>query len=314
MNYQNIQGKRRLDPIFHMKTPLLFAHRGGALEIPESTVRGFNHAVKIAKVDVLELDVQLTRDGEFVVWHGPELDNVRLEVESDRPKNRPPGRRKIYHFAWEELDGQAWVADPDVRKLKEEDIDLSDVPKDSDRCILLLSHFLKLFPAKPLNIEMKKSFNRKIDDVRRRGLRDNIEAFSDILSNDPGSRTKVVVSAHDDFIDEFRKLNGDKFPTGLSVNEQLALQFFDVDLKGRALETSYNKHLSSKRIIEKVRKAGGATFVFLTGFGFFLPALDDEIPDYKTICEILDRGVDGIMTDRPKAVRVIMNRWIEQAG
>jgi len=315
MNNQGNQKKRRSDPIFHEETPLLFAHRGGALEVPESTVRGFNHAVgKKAKADVLELDVQLTGDGEFVVWHGPELDNVRLEVENDRPKERPRKRKKIYHFAWDELDGQAWVADPDVKKLKEEDIDLLNVPKDSDRCLLLLSDFLELFPDKPLNIEMKKSFKRNIDDTNRRGLRDNIKAFTDILNNDPGSRTKVVVSAYDDYIDEFRELNGDKFPTGLSVKEQLTLQFFDMDMRNRALETSYDKRLSSERIIEKVREAGGATFVFLTGFGFLLPAIDDEIPDDEAIFEVLDRGVDGIMTDRPESLRSIINRWIEQAG
>jgi glycerophosphoryl diester phosphodiesterase len=314
MNYQGNQKRRRLDPIFHKKTPLLFGHRGGALEVPESTVRGFNHAIEIAKVDVLELDVQLTGDGEFVVWHGPELDNVKLAVESDRPKDRPRKRKKIYHFAWNELDGQAWVADPDVKKLKKEDIDLSSVPEDPDRCLLLLSKFLELFPDKPLNIEMKKSFKRKINDTNRRGLKDNIKTFTDILNNDLGSRVKVVVSVHDDYIDEFRKLNGDKFPTGLSVKEQLTLQFFDMDMKNRALETSYDKHLSSEIIIEKVREAGGATFVFLTGFGFLLPAIDDEIPNYEAISEILDRGVDGIMTDRPETVRMIMNRWIEQAG
>lgn len=30
------------------------------------------------RADVLELDVQLTRDGQFVAWHGPNLDNVRI--------------------------------------------------------------------------------------------------------------------------------------------------------------------------------------------------------------------------------------------
>ena len=88
----------RKDPIFKLETPLLFAHRGGAREMPESTVKGFTHALETAKTDVLELDVQLTKDGEFVVWHGPELNNVRIECESDRPIERPRDRKKIYHF------------------------------------------------------------------------------------------------------------------------------------------------------------------------------------------------------------------------
>jgi len=309
---ENQKKKRRRDPIFDLETPLLFAHRGGALEVPESTIIGFRHAIEKAKADVLELDVQLTGDGGFVVWHGPELDNVRIKGESNRPSQRPRKRRKIYHFAWSDLNDKAWVADPELLKLREEKVDLSDVPEDPDRCLMLLSDFLSKFPDIPINIEMKKSFKRKINETNRRGLKDNIRAFTGILGIDPGNRSIVVVSAFDDYIDEFRELNGDRFPTGLSIKEQLTLQFFNIDMTNRALETSYNERLSSNRIIEKVHESGGSTFVFLTGFGFLLPAIDKEMPSDEEIFEILDRGVDGIMTDRPESIRSIMNRWIEQ--
>jgi glycerophosphoryl diester phosphodiesterase len=45
-------------------------------------------------------------------------------------------------------------------------------------------------------------------------------------------------------------------------------------------------------------------------FGPLFPALDEHEPSERDIFEILDRGVDGIMTDRPKSVRDIMDRWI----
>jgi hypothetical protein len=80
-------------------------------------------------------------------------------------------------------------------------------------------------------------------------------------------------------------------------------------MKNRALETIHSGLFTTRSIIDRVRKAGGATFVFLTEFGPF-PALDSSIPSEKDIFEILDRGVDGIMTDRPKSVREIMDRWI----
>ena len=67
---------RRNDPILQRKTPLLFAHRGGAGEVPESTEEAFRHAVGHG-TDVLEVDISLTRDGEIVVWHGPGLEKVR---------------------------------------------------------------------------------------------------------------------------------------------------------------------------------------------------------------------------------------------
>jgi glycerophosphoryl diester phosphodiesterase len=303
---------KRIDPIFNLETPLLFAHRGGAREVPESTIQGFKHAIQKANVDVLELDVQLTRDGEFVVWHGPELHNVRIQGQSDRPKERE--RTKIYHYKWPELDGKAWVSDPDVFSVPVHDRDLSKVPSEDDRCLMRLEDFLSYFPNHHLNIEIKKSFARKINDTDRKGLKHNIKAFVDILDAAPGNRRIVVASASDDRIDAFREISEERYPTNLSILEQLTLQLFSKDMHNRVLETSYSGLVSSRRIVEKVHAAKGAVFVFLTEFGALLPAIDEEIPSQKEIFDILDRGIDGIMTDRPESVRKIMDQWKQGAN
>jgi glycerophosphoryl diester phosphodiesterase len=299
-----------IDPIFKLKPPILFAHRGGVLEAPESTVKAFRFALDVARADVLELDVQLTLDGRFVVWHGPDLNNVRIEGVKDRPAERDKNRRKIYDFNWAELDGRAWVADPGVKRLDEHQIDLSGVPKEEDRRLLLFDDFLNRFPSAPLNIELKESFKRHINDSDRKGLKDNIRTFLDILNADPGSRIKVVVSAIDEYIDEFRDQSSEKYPTGLSTKEQLRLHLFGMKMRNRALETVHSRLFTTRRVVDQVRGAGGATYVFLTEFGPLFPAIDENEPSEKDIFEILGRGVDGIMTDRPKSVRAIMDRWI----
>jgi glycerophosphoryl diester phosphodiesterase len=46
----------------------LYAHRGASAERPENTMPAFERAMEIG-VDVLEMDVHLTRDGHFVVVH-----------------------------------------------------------------------------------------------------------------------------------------------------------------------------------------------------------------------------------------------------
>lgn len=299
---------RRTEPIFALQTPILFAHRGGAREAPESTVRAFRYALETARADVLELDVQLTLDGQFVVWHGPELSNVRIEGENSDPDRRR--RNKIYDFPWKDLAGKAWVADP----VDHGRPDLSQVPREEDRQMLLLGDFLRKFPGYPLNVEMKESFGRKINDTDRKGLKHNIRAFTEILDADGGTRTIAVVSATGEHVDLFRRMNGDRFPTGLSFKEQLMLQLMGplFDMTRRALETSYSELASSRPIIEAVRKTGGATFVFLTEFGKLLPAIDEKpgSPSADALNRILERGVDGIMTDRPRRVREIMDAWI----
>jgi hypothetical protein len=58
------------------------------------------------------------RDEQFVVWHGPSLESVRIEEVEDRPQNRSRSRNDITEFSWAELR-ETWVAYP---KLKLEDL------------------------------------------------------------------------------------------------------------------------------------------------------------------------------------------------
>lgn len=53
----------------------VWAHRGASGYAPENTLEAFDLAVKM-KSDGIELDVQLTRDGELVVIHDETIDRV----------------------------------------------------------------------------------------------------------------------------------------------------------------------------------------------------------------------------------------------
>lgn len=54
---------------------LVLAHRGFAAAYPENTMRAFTEAEK-AGADGLELDVQMTKDGELVVIHDEKVDRT----------------------------------------------------------------------------------------------------------------------------------------------------------------------------------------------------------------------------------------------
>ena len=56
--------------------PLLIAHRGGAALAPENTLLAFRRALDWWRADLLELDVQPTRDGEAVVFHDHTLERL----------------------------------------------------------------------------------------------------------------------------------------------------------------------------------------------------------------------------------------------
>ena len=282
-----------------LQTPILFAHRGGVLEMPESTERAFLYSLNVAKADVLEIDIQLTKDARIVVWHGPNLDNVFIEGPNQVSQESTWGKGKIYDYDWPELDGKAWVADPGATTF-------DHILKDkSGRELLLLSEFLDKFKRIPLNIEIKKSFKKNLGSLNC--LTGNIADFVRILDAGKFDRDIIVASASHSIIAEFRKQSNERYVTNLSWLEWPQLYFASPSLKNRVLETVYLGFFSSEFLIKKVRRLGGSTYVFLTKFGP-IPSIDIT-PKEPEIMQILDRGVDGIMTDYPSKVREIISTW-----
>lgn len=58
-----------------MKKTKIYGHRGAMGEYPENTLLSFKQAIEQG-ADGLEIDVQLTKDGEVVVIHDERLDRT----------------------------------------------------------------------------------------------------------------------------------------------------------------------------------------------------------------------------------------------
>jgi glycerophosphoryl diester phosphodiesterase len=59
-------------PYFEVPRPIVFGHRGASGEAPENTLPAFERALDSGAA-ILETDVHLTRDGEVVVAHDPDV-------------------------------------------------------------------------------------------------------------------------------------------------------------------------------------------------------------------------------------------------
>jgi glycerophosphoryl diester phosphodiesterase len=298
------------DPIFGLRTPVLFAHRGGAGEVPESTKLGFCHAKCIGS-DVLELDVRLTKDKTFVVWHGPSLDNVRVDDAEDYGALRD--RRCIGEYSWRELEHRAWVSDPNPL-CKTGCCDLSQVPRHAERELMTLETFLATFPCKPLNVEIKDFFVSP----------ESIGRFVRILDDAPPCpaskrrRTILVASANDLVLAEFRRRTAGTYPTNIPVAESLlrTLQIPPLlSQPGRSLQVPPGFPFAWWWVTSMAHRAGSAVHVFITKF-LWIDGLD-EVPGQlqkADVYDLLDSNIDGIMTDRPAEARRWMNDWMEARG
>lgn len=85
---------------FYRNRPLSFAHRGASYEAPENTLAAFLLAAEL-KADGIELDVQLSKDGEVVVIHD-------FDLEGSTNGTGPVRERTLAEL--KELDAGGWFA------------------------------------------------------------------------------------------------------------------------------------------------------------------------------------------------------------
>ena len=112
---------RSLHPYLDHPGPIPFAHRGGGLEAPENSLAAFTRAIDLG-YRYIETDVQVTGDGQLVVFHDPVLERLT------------DGQGRISDLPWSAIS-QARVAGREP--------------------IPLLDQVLETWPALRLNIDPK---------------------------------------------------------------------------------------------------------------------------------------------------------------
>jgi glycerophosphoryl diester phosphodiesterase len=293
----------RLDPVFERPTPLVFAHRGGAGEVPESTALAFQHAIAVG-ADVLEVDLRVTADKQIVVWHGPKLDNV-FSLEGVLRG------RDIRRSEWKGLAGKAWVIHPGESRpyrqspqrqlLSFEDFVNTVERLESERSLRHLTGW---------NIELKSS----------RGWDDELPRLFSLLDQQVVRRKIAIALAFGGIAGVSAALERspvrERYATNLSFWGQLKdwtlrhLGASGASLARRSVQTSYS--VVTRGFVEDVHARGGAVHAFLTGFGPTKGIDHLPMPELRQrVFALLDTGVDGLMTDYPSRVMRLVREWRE---
>jgi glycerophosphoryl diester phosphodiesterase len=71
----NISERSKMNPWICPEKPLVIAHRGYSLVAPENTILSYRKAIE-AGADMLEVDINLTRDGQLVMIHDHRLERT----------------------------------------------------------------------------------------------------------------------------------------------------------------------------------------------------------------------------------------------
>ncbi len=114
----------------------IIAHRGASAQAPESTAAAIRLAVALG-ADMIELDVQMTRDGRLVIFHDQQL------ARTTNGRGRL-ARRRYRELA--RLDSGAWFA-----------------TRFAGQRILLMSQVLRMVPRHVrLNLELKRTARGRV--------------------------------------------------------------------------------------------------------------------------------------------------------
>ena len=241
-------------PYLDTDGPIAFAHRGGAEEYPENTLRAFRHAVSLGYTHV-ETDVHATADGVAVAFHDDTLDRVT------------DSRGAVGDLTWSQVR-QARVAGSDP--------------------IVRLDELLEELPDTRINIDPKSDAA--------------VEPLVEVLTRLGAVERVCVCSFSDRRTQRVRDRIGDGLCVGagprgiarlLAASSRLpamgSLDFHAAQVPVR----SKGLTLVRPQVVDTAHRNGIAVHVW-------------TIDDPPEMHRLLDMGVDGIMTDRPAALREVM--------
>ncbi|MCX6144669.1 MAG: glycerophosphodiester phosphodiesterase family protein [Ignavibacteriales bacterium] len=175
----------------HEHRPYVVAHRGISGKVPENTLAAFERACETPGIDMIELDVRLSKDDQVIVLHDRTLQRTTT------------GNGAARHYS--------------IAEIKEFDAGSWFDPSFSNERIPTLEEVLALVNKRRwVNIELKSDFffpekhelleDRALDTVKNLGYRDHVlfssfnhQMVGTIKRLDQGARTGVLYNIYRDY-------------------------------------------------------------------------------------------------------------------
>jgi glycerophosphoryl diester phosphodiesterase len=249
--------------------PRLFGHRGASGTMPENTLPSFSEALA-AGADRLELDVHLSADEEVIVLHDPYLDRT-TDGQGPAARLRLAELRELdAGYQFQSADGAFPFRGRRIR-----------IPTFAE----VLTHFSKI----PLNIELKVDEPVLVAAVKR--LLDRHDAVARVL----------LAAEHQSLMDRIRVAMPEVL-TGMCTNE--VLEFWgnggnpNYQSRGYALQipvTYAGIPIITQQFVDIAHAAKMEVHAWV-------------INDEAEMRQLVDIGVDGIMTDFPHLAAKVLGR------
>jgi glycerophosphoryl diester phosphodiesterase len=259
---------------------IAYAHQGGAWEAPSSTLFAITQAVE-AGATAIELDVHGTADGQLVVCHDATVDRTT------------DGHGAIADLTLAELgalDNAYWFipgADVTPDRPPADYPYRGRAPKDRDFGVATLAEVLERFPGVVLNLDIKQTAPQ---------VAPYEAALAELLARYGRTDDVIVASFLDAATQAFRALS----PVATSAGTLATAEFW------RAVHAGEDPPPPAFVALQVPEKLGDITVVDETlvtaaharGVAVHVWTVNDE----AAMVRLIDRGVDGIISDRPQAL------------
>ena len=289
--------------------PMIAAHRGGGDLNPENTVRAFREAVKTYKVDIIESDLYLTKDGYLVYNHDSYIDetcNVNGDISLDEVKalcKNKENRHYISDMTLEELrqyNFGYYFEDENGERIYKNAGNYAELGLSIATVDILFKMFYESHPDLLFIVEIKDEGERGKTACR---------ILSEMLEKYPEYRDQIVVGTFHDEIEEELKTNyADLYrgaPTGTAakfvITQMLRVNLFDnSDFACLQIPTSYDLgitvNLDKATYIRRAHRRNIAVQYW-------------TINDEETMRELIELGCDCIMTDNPALLQKVLDEY-----
>jgi glycerophosphoryl diester phosphodiesterase len=274
----NLAGNALIEPLpahpfWTAPTPRVIAHRGGRGLWPENTLYAFEHAAALG-VDVLEMDLRRTGDGEIVVLHDDSVDRT--------------------------TDGQGPVGAFTLAQLKQLDAGHRFSPdsgasypfRGQGISIPALREVLEALPQARLNLEMKPG-----DPGMAAPLCELIAAL--------GAQQRVAVASIDQAAMDTFRAGCPQVATAATKDEVVSF----VRLSKLYAHALHRPAAQVLQVPERIGDLGLLTAGFLHDAAEFNLKVEVwTVNEPEDMQRLLAMGVDGIMTDFPDRLLKLLGR------
>jgi len=257
---------------FFSPEPRIFAHRGDSAHFPENTLPAFKSAVE-AGADVIETDVQRSKDGRFMIFHDDTLDRIT------------DGAGRLGDYTLQELQrfdaGHSYSADAKSFPFRGKGITIPS-----------LEEILREFPQQRFNVDLKADDPRQAEEycalIRRCDAVERVLTASEFTENLKAVRR---------LLPEMATSASHREVAAVFFLYKSGLLFAKRKFAADALqipEFHRRWHVAAPGMIRRVRGRGIRVHVWTVN-------REDDMR------RLLDAGADGIITDDPRLLKKVVS-------